>query len=371
MSTQFVQAFIQNISFPTSLDELMEFAGTFNVEDILGVYQNAGTKDHPYCSNDGWTVPKWAKKGDIILFFHAKTANSRITRLVTELDRRKDEFDDETYWYLMNGLTRAKALWRTYGGKIFAIGRVAGHSYYDTEYEGDLHFRSHIFAPIDSIFTLEKPIDISEFNDRIMVSRQSSITPVFGENFDYIKELVVSKNRHVWPYFTESVSQPIPLSKVTRENWLQVTNPYRLSFILEAQFRAYYVDHLLKLIGDRKTFYSECCCYKAGCNPAWVDNVIRWNEGYLPIEVKLNVEIEKNIESQLDQYLRVDSIDLAKGLNVSGDELMPFVLAIDRERIYVYDGSLMHSVFSLDELHCLEDVSALRDYLKSQIPRLV
>ncbi len=369
MPTKYVQAFIQNISFPTSLDMLFEHAGMFDVEQILGVVQYADVKGQPFCFNGGWTVPRWAKEGDIILFFHAKTANSRITRLVTELDLRKKEFDEETYWCLMNSLTRAKALWRTYGGKVFAIGRVAGRLYYDAEYEETLHFSSRIFAPIDSIFTLERPIDISEFSDRIMISRQSSITPVFGDAFDYMKELVVSNNRHIWPYFTESVSQPIPLSRVTRENWLEVTNPYRLSFILEAQFRAYYVDYLLPLVGDRKRIYRECCCHKAGCSPTWVDNVIRWDDRYLPVEVKLNVGIVPNIESQLDQYLHVDSIDLAKDLNVCGENLVPYVLVIDTEHVYLYNGLRMHTVFSLDNLHRLQDVTTLRELLKALIPQ--
>lgn len=39
----------------------------FNIEQILGVIQYADAKDQPLCFNDGWTVPRWAKEGDIIL----------------------------------------------------------------------------------------------------------------------------------------------------------------------------------------------------------------------------------------------------------------------------------------------------------------
>ena len=67
-----VQAFISNISFPRTIEELRVFVedvGQFNVEEILT------------CSETEWTVPKWAVKGDIVLFFHAKTAIQRIRHL--------------------------------------------------------------------------------------------------------------------------------------------------------------------------------------------------------------------------------------------------------------------------------------------------
>ena len=49
----------------------------------------------------------------------------------------------------------------------------------------NLHWRSNIYAPIDDIFLLENLVDISEFSIELEVSRQSSITPVFGEKFDF------------------------------------------------------------------------------------------------------------------------------------------------------------------------------------------
>lgn len=56
-SDTIVQSFINNISFPKTLDELYWYAtqhGSFNVEDIL------------YESETVWTSPKWAKIGDIV-----------------------------------------------------------------------------------------------------------------------------------------------------------------------------------------------------------------------------------------------------------------------------------------------------------------
>lgn len=72
-----VQAFIDNISFPMTLEELERFADWFNVEEILNVAETE------------WTAPRWAVEGDIVFFFHAKTAIQKITMLETKLNRKK------------------------------------------------------------------------------------------------------------------------------------------------------------------------------------------------------------------------------------------------------------------------------------------
>lgn len=72
-----VQAFLDNISFPKSLEELEFFAEKFDVEEILTV-----TKTE-------WTAPKWAMQGDIVFFFHAKTGIQWIRKLETKLKRAK------------------------------------------------------------------------------------------------------------------------------------------------------------------------------------------------------------------------------------------------------------------------------------------
>ncbi len=40
---------------------------------------------------------------------------------------------------------------------------------------------------------------------------------------------------------------------------------------LEEAFRKYYVDYLLRELGDKKTIYRECKCYKTSGNPPRVD----------------------------------------------------------------------------------------------------
>ena len=361
----YVQAFIDNISFPTTLEELEIYGSRFNMEEILGIMNEYDLENDLKCETEGWTVPRWAKIDDIVFFYHAKTANSRISRLVTELNRNKDDYCETDYWFMMNSLSRAKSIWSNYGGKIFAIGRVAGAPYSEEDYqETKLHWSSNIYAAIDHIFVLENPIDISEFNDKITVSRQSSITSVVGEDFVYLKGLIIKKNKYVWDYFIQSVAQPLPLSKVTSENWLSVTNPYRRSFFLEAQFRAYYVDHLLPLIGDRKKIYRECVCMKQGCSLTRVDNVIHLQGKYFPVEVKLNVSIERDLKDQLEQYLNVDSVSLAKDITVIGKEMLNTIMVIDTEAIYLFKDNTLRPIYYLDNLQNANDVNDLKKLLR-------
>ena len=174
-----VQAFISNISFPRTIEELRVFVedvGQFNVEEILT------------CSETEWTVPKWAVKGDIVLFFHAKTAIQRIRHLKIILESYQKDYD---YDILMKGLERSERLYKQYGGKIFAIGRILDKPYYDYR-EGDevYHWKTRIYALINDIETLQNPVDINEFSNFIRISRQSAITPVLGEDFIKLRNII-------------------------------------------------------------------------------------------------------------------------------------------------------------------------------------
>ena len=241
----YVQAFINNISFPTNLDGLEQFAELFDIERILGLDYFAADKRY-----SEFTAPKWCKKGDIVFFMHSKTASSRISALKTELISRRESLENDYFWILMNSLFRAKQLHNSYGGKIFAIGQVSGKLIYDNESNNNNfnHWKGRIYAPINSFFLLQKPIDISEFNSFIKVSRQSGITPVIGEQFDNLKAIILKKNHIVERFFENSKADPVPLKDINDSNWIRIGNKYRRSFFLEEQFREYYVNWLLKYL---------------------------------------------------------------------------------------------------------------------------
>ena len=209
---------------------------------------------------------------------------------------------------------------------------------------------------------LENLIDISELKGEIEISRQSSITPVFGEKFVFIKNLILKKNNIVEEYFKDSVAEPMPLYKLNDDNWLKIVNAHRRDFFLEAQFRAFYVDRFLKFLGDNKTFYRECGCKKGNRSRTFVDNVIKMNGKYLPVEIKLSVSAEKDIETQLLSYCNLKQLYLTADKAVTDNVYQDNVLVIDTDRIYVYDNKkrMLKEVVELDDIKSNEDIIDLR-----------
>ncbi|MBR3570153.1 MAG: hypothetical protein IKN96_05055 [Oscillibacter sp.] len=364
-----VQAVINNISFPKTLEEVFFFEtvhGCFNVEDIL------------FDAEDGidttWTMPKWCKIGDIVFFYHAKTANVTISRLKGALRRSKDEYNSDDYAILSSALERALELYQQYGGKIFAVGKVCDNPYYQRDDDSDvdsdddsdveLHWKSKIYARIDGLYCLKEPIDLSEFKAFIALSTGGAITPVFGKEFDMLKALIMSKNA-VPRYLEESVAMPIPLAKITGDNWIQVASQYRRSFFLEKQFRAYYVDYLLESLGDRKGFFVECPCIKRGRKESFADNVIILDGKYLPVEVKLNIHAEKDLVGQLRKYCALDALKLDKnGRFAPPDKLFnQGVLTIDTDAVYWYSDAnqSVRQICALDSISAKQDILALQE----------
>ena len=360
-----VQAHINNLAFPKTLDEVEWFLdenGHFNIEDILIESQ----------MEDGyveWTVPKWCKAGDIVFFMHSVTSKSTISRLSTELKCTKQDYSCDRYHKIWNGLLHGKELYQQYGGKIFAVGMVEGAPFHDDYFDNnqqDIHWKSKIYAKIINLYCFTVPIDIDEFHDFIMVSRQSAITPVFGKEFEQLKQIIIQKNT-VPNYLQESTSTPIPLSTINSDNWLNISSEYRRSFFLEIQFRTYFVDYFLRYLGDNKTFFRECPCIKNYGSPRFfADNVIKLRGKYLPVETKLNVDTERDFLTQLLQYCMTDYIILKENKIAYPEAIYnQTVLAIDTFHVYLFDSKTctLKQIAVLDEIKNISDISILKTRL--------
>lgn len=356
-----VQAFLDNVSFPKNLKELGYYAvRCFDVEALMQSEQA------------DWTVPKWAVHGDIVLFFHAKTAIQQIRRLETEL-KKNTEINEAERNQLADALKRARQLYNLYGGKIFAIGKVADKPFYDPhpfiseeeEVRQNIKFRTsrRIFAPVEEIQLLSCPIDIAEFSNFIFVSRQSAITPVVGDDFKHLKEIIMAKN-DVPDYFREGQAVPMPLQKINAKNWLEVTQQYRRLFTLEIQFRRFYVDHFLHVLGQQKKFLAECRCYRGGTQTGFADNAIKIGGKWCFVEVKLNVHAEPHLNDQLKKYCYVECTNLDNERIL--DQLhiwQETVLVIDTASFYCYDVSndCFTLVKELDEIRTEDDIRKLQE----------
>lgn len=354
-----VQAFIDNISFPRTLEELEWFADEFDVEQVLRVDETE------------WTAPKWAIQGDIVFFYHAKTTIQKITMLETKLKHKKAELSEEYYEWLRYVLQRGRKLYEKYGGKIFAIGKVSGRTIYDPQ-EGDeiFHWASRFYAPIDKIYVLQQPIDISEFSSFLPVSTRGAITPVVGSDFDRLKKIIASKNE-IPNYLKRSRAIPLPLQKINPENWLNVTQEYRRLFALEIQFRRFYVDYFLALLGEQKKFWAECECYRQGKRTGFADNAIKIGGKWCFVEVKLNIQVEPHLHDQLKKYCNVEMAMLRKEKRTLPQEKIwqNTVLVIDTENFYIYDASIdqLTLLKSLDDIRVKEDVKELQKKIIKQL----
>ena len=359
-STNYVQSYIANIAFPSPLDVLIDtWINERGIYDIEALLDNNETI--------AWTAPRWAKVGDVAFFMHAKSARIKISAARTELKKRKEKYSKEEFNTVLNWLDRGKDLYNRYGGKIFAVSRVILNPEYD-ELEENTHWGSRIYAEMDQRWILDNPVDIIEFRDFIQVSRQSSITPVYGKEYESLKELIITKNPDAPQFFIQSIATPMPLSKIDRDNWLRVTYDYRRSFFLEQQFRVFYVNYFLRTLGDRKTFYKECRCRKNGIADCYVDNIICFNGKYLMVEVKLNLGNEIDIVRQVRNYCKDDIVFFDSGVDNPIDTELVYkdnVVIIDTENVYLYDDgdSTIKRIMSLDDVREERDIVGLRDCL--------
>ena len=345
----YVNAHISNISFPTSIEELEVFVyehGLYNLEDILLAADNC------------WTVPATSKIGDIVLFYHAKTAISRITALITTVRSLTDETSHDKA-LLVEWLERARKLFKIYGGKIFAVARVTGSpEYWDDEEDGSYHWRGRIYADVGDIVVLETPIDISEFNEFIKISRQSGITPLPAKEFRQLRELMKRKNANLPTYFLRCEIGDYRLAQINKDNFLEVTQMYRRRFLQEIDFRSYYVDYLLSALVGRK-YYRECTCYTQGKPNYFVDNVFKYNGRYYLLEVKLNIRLERDLTGQLKQYTDADYLYLNKQETRKIEDFeRNFMYVIDTYGLYRYDRQqdMLAMLIDLDDVKTIEDI---------------
>lgn len=356
-----MQVFVVNNSFNKSLNEILQdikCRGYLTIEALFN-YQEVE-----------WTVPRWCKPGDIAFFMFSKTANATMSALSTEFKKIGDRFTSREKRLITDAIHRGKRLYKQYGGCIFAFARVEGRVFYERPNSESLsHWNNPIYAPMNHLTILKNPVSIEEFRGFLTISRQRTITPVLGIAFDKLKEYIINAN-DVPEFFMHLKATPIPLQKVNNENWILYGMEYRRRFFLEEAFRYYYVDYLLRELGDKKTFYRECNCYKHSGNPPRVDNIILFLGKYLPVEVKLSIHNEANLEGQVRQYCRLSRVDLGKGKILENPLQQMWsknVLIIDTENVYIYDDltSAVNHIYYLDRLTDMAMIQDLHSVIES------
>ena len=348
-----VQSYIANVSFPTSLEEMEELVNGEYYMDMEALLLFNDAK---------FTAPKWAAKGDIVFFYHAKSAITKIRHLKSLLKNESDKYK-QVYDEIVEYLETAEKIYKRYGGTIFAVGTVCEElEIVKDDPREHLHWRSNIYAPINKITNLHFPVDKVKFEEYVKLSMQRTITPVPGTAFNGLRKLVLRYNDV--PFIEDCEASPIPLKDINDKNWMEIAKEYKRRFFLEIQFRKFYVDYLLKSISDTKKIYSECSCWKNDAHTGFADNFITMNKKYLAVEVKLNIDTERDIQNQLEKYSFCNMVKLDKKTTIYKKDIhQSYVLVIDMNKICIYNSTskTMQKFADLDSLKCMYDVKKLRN----------
>ena len=114
-----------------------------------------------------------------------------------------------------------------------------------------------------------------------------------------------------------------------------------------------------------KNVYRECQCHTARTPLARVDNVFEFDGKRILLEVKLNIELEDDLISQLHQYIFADYISLSNTPNNNTTDFEKnFMFVIDVYSMYKYDvkSKKLAKIFDLDEIKSKDDIIAnMRD----------
>ena len=358
-----IESFICAISFPASLDEIAELI-EMNHEQDIEVILNSNNSD----CYDEWTVPRWARIGDVAFFYHTQTAKTKISRLCTELKNKSYWLDEQFTIRMQKQLDKGRKLYSQYGGDIFAVGRVSSNPSFGDSYYEYSHFKSRVFSSISDVFVFEIPIHISEFKEIVKIE-QSSVTPLFGKAYEELIELLKTKNSCLPAYLLNTKSVVPNYIGVNQKNWLEINNRNNRKHRYENQFRYFYVNYLLSEFYDDKILYRECECYKTSSKPSYVDNVIKFYGKYLPVEVKLNIDLEADLKGQVRKYSNTSKLLLRPGEIARADCIYNFVLIIDTRGIYIYDYRIddIIPLIDLDNLQTIGDVRKAKKYIYSYI----
>ena len=159
-------------------------------------------------------------------------------------------------------------------------------------------------------------------------------------------------------YFVDSKIGDYNLSTTNQNKFLEITNNYRKRFPLEISFRSYYVDYFLKILSG-KNVYRECQCYTSQTPLARVDNIFEFNGKKILLEVKLNIALESDLISQLNQYIKADHIHLSsESIAVVTDFEKQYMFVIDVYSVYKYvvkSGKLI-KMFDLEDVKSKDDI---------------
>ena len=285
-STRLVQSSITSISFPSSLERLRAMGAKW--QKVLGrdwVTDMDILMDFPVGKQVTWIAPKWLTSNDILFFYHTKSASSLIRKLRLEAARIIKKGTDPSKGFplgdinaLKHILDRQSILAEQYSGSIFGFAVISGRPvrYHDE----DKHFKGTIYAPLVEVFIFTNPV--FDFGDIIRIG-QNTTTPVFGQEFEKLKERTALHNQ-LPDILIRTKPGNLSFRNVDGTNWPDICCKRETKFVDEAQIRAYLIDYILNEVKDnRSPLLLECDCFRSGLRTGIADYFIRVSGQWIPV----------------------------------------------------------------------------------------
>lgn len=338
-----VQSAITSISFPRSLERLRAMGTKWH--KTLGrdwITDLDVLLSFPTGSDVVWIAPKWLSSGDILFFYHTKSAKTIARKLYSEARSllfsskiSPQSMSTNELKMLVEILEREINLAEIYSGTIFGFAVVSGKPL--RMFDEDKHFKGTIYAPLAEVVIFKKPLPAESFNDIVEIG-QNTTTPVYSEQFTRLKDKLGENN-----ILPRILQQAIPTSAgfrdINKDNWIEISCRKDARFVNEAQLRAYHADYLLDEIKDVRTpIYIESDCYRNGQRIGIADFFMILDNKFVPVEAKVNVLVEQDILFQIAKYIHIDSFIPTKGTSAGKTFKvpdLPFCLVIDQQGLYL------------------------------------
>lgn len=325
---RYIQSCITTVSFPEKLDGVLNMVREnrfiANWSTDLDVLLNPKSEESLF-----WTAPKWLTEGDIILFYNAKRAKIRTSRLLLEA---QEKFPRKRN--LINLLQRAKETADLYAGSIFACASVAGAT--ELLEKQNKHFVSRLFAPLNEVYIFEKPLHQELFADYVKIGL-NTITPLYKKDFSGIKRLLATQN-DLPSFLKDAVLGDKVFKNINDKNWRSISCLPTTKFIHEAQLRSYLIDFFLNEIKDKGTpLLEECECFRETRSTGRADYFIKIFGQWIPVEAKLDTSKEKHLLAQAAKYTNINAFVPRKGSRrnkIFYVDSVPICLILDRFGLY-------------------------------------
>lgn len=185
-------AFICNCATAVDIIQAADFWADMHAGDWLDLLrrQNMMT-GNPII--DGWTVPLWAQIGDVVFMMETVTSIDTIGRSIKDLKDKAKYLPLAEFKNAMFALSSAKETYDVFGGKIFAIARVASEPEPQFGIK-EPHQVANCHSDLDGVCFLKHPIPYDTFKGFQKVSNYGAITSLSKENYNRLKLLVMAEN---------------------------------------------------------------------------------------------------------------------------------------------------------------------------------